>query len=58
MDFTELYGESTPYEVGNKVENILPQMMMMLNSYYKMLDDSLSKYSVYKVRIHRINQFD
>ena len=24
-------------------------MMMMLNSYYKMLDDSVGKYSVYKV---------
>ena len=27
--------------------------MQMLNSYYKMLDDSLSKYSVYKARIKR-----
>jgi len=38
MDFTDLYSDSTPCE-----------MMMMLNSYYKMLDDSLSKYSVYKM---------
>ena len=51
MDFTELYGDSTPYEVGNKRKQlILPQMMMMLNSYYKMLDDSVGKYSLYKVR--------
>ena len=28
-------------------------MMQMLNSYYKMLDDSLSKYSVYKARKKR-----
>ena len=28
-------------------------MMQMLNSYYKMLDDSLSKYSVYKARMKR-----
>ena len=33
---------------------VLPclQMMQMLNSYYKMLDDSLSKYSVYKARMN------
>ena len=57
MDFTDLYSDSTPCEV-NSLCFILPeiflpslQMMMMLNSYYKMLDDSLSKYSVYKARI-------
>ena len=25
------------------------QMVMMLNNYYKMFDDSMSKYQVYKV---------
>jgi len=38
VDFTELYSDSTPFE-----------MVMMLNSYYKMFDDSMNKYQVYKV---------
>ena len=38
VNFTELYTDSTPFE-----------MVMMLNSYYKMFDDSMSKHQVYKV---------
>jgi len=37
-NFTEVYNDSSPFE-----------MVMMLNNYYKMFDDSMSKYQVYKV---------
>jgi len=38
VEFTDLYSESTPVE-----------MVIMLNAYYKMFDDSMKKYRVYKV---------
>ena len=56
-NFTEVYNDSSPFEVCDEMMMMMMmmmilsmfQMVMMLNNYYKMFDDSMSKYQVYKV---------
>ena len=57
VNFSELYTDSSPFEVceGNitvlitELTGVFWQMVMMLNSYYKVFEESMSKYQVYKV---------
>ena len=57
VNFNELYTDSSPIEVGFNRQYLLLcsltvvlwQMVMMLNSYYKIFEESMSKYQVYKV---------
>ena len=57
VNFTDLFSDSTPFEVSHRTTHLdnlsllyyTVQMVLMLNNYYKMFDDSMSKYQVYKV---------